>query len=252
VASGAAVVNNRGDIRAEGHGTGRRRRYRDCKSKNSLQNSHLCQIKHLRTHASGDYSNFRSQNTAYAGYRTAAYLRTLIHVGFLHSLLARFHSQPGRRDTYTSELTGMSESSSQRDESSIRILSVTNDPRERDQLKSLAEFYGWNTVFARDHVVAAQILRTEPFPIVICDRDTLNTDWRHAFETLLRPDRFKCLILCSAVDDDYLWQDVIHHGGYDVIRKPIDEDQAVRAIQFAWAFWKTVLAKHHPRRATQE
>jgi CheY-like chemotaxis protein len=195
---------------------------------------------------------FSLANTAPAGYRTVARLRRLIHVGFFHSLLASLRPQPGRTDPDSTEPMGMRESISWHDETSIRILSVTNDSRERDQLKSLADFYGWNTVFARDYIIAASILRTEPFPIVICDRDNLNTDWRHAFETLLRPDKFKCLILCSTVDDDYLWQDVIHHGGYDVIRKPIDEDQAVRAIQFAWAFWKTVLAKHHPRRVTQE
>jgi DNA-binding NtrC family response regulator len=173
-------------------------------------------------------------------------------VSRLQTLLSKLHLQPGPTDSAIFRTVNTSVSAAPHDESSAKILAVTMDRHQRDQLNSLADSHGWNLVIAPDHLIAAEMLKTETFPIILCDRDTLNTDWRQAFRILLHPDRFKCLILCSAVDDDYLWQDVIHHGGYDVIRKPIDEDQAVRAIHFAWAFWKTVLAKHHPRRMTQE
>ena len=63
-------------------------------------------------------------------------------------------------------------------------------------------------------------------------------DWRDALQ-LLASSRPDCsIILTSSVNDEYLWDEVIHKGGYDVLAKPLQEDQTVRAVNLAWSYSK--------------
>jgi DNA-binding NarL/FixJ family response regulator len=123
--------------------------------------------------------------------------------------------------------------------SGIQVLAITRDRRSQERLKSLAAFYGWELAISPSYRSAATP-EYHSIPIVVCDDGDLDLNWREAFETFLKVDRSKCIILCSNSDDDHLWQNVIRCGGYDVVCKPIREEQMVRAIQFAWRFWKTV------------
>jgi FixJ family two-component response regulator len=69
--------------------------------------------------------------------------------------------------------------------------------------------------------------------IVLFDRDLPAVDWRQAIGKL---SNGHCrVILASFVADDYLWEEIIHCGGYDVIAKPFRGDEVVHMIQFAWA-----------------
>jgi hypothetical protein len=127
--------------------------------------------------------------------------------------------------------------------SSIRILAISQDRGCLERLTGLADIYDWDLSSCANCARAAALLETEPVPIVFCDRDILEIPWRDAVDILLRSDRSRCIILCSKRDDDHLWQEATRCGGYDVVRKPIQEEQVVRTVDFAWAFWKTV----HPR-----
>ena len=74
--------------------------------------------------------------------------------------------------------------------------------------------------------------------VILCDRDLPGVDWRHALEKLAasRPD---CpIVLTSSVNDEYLWDEVVHTGGYDVLSKPLQEDLTVRAVNLAWSYSK--------------
>ena len=43
--------------------------------------------------------------------------------------------------------------------------------------------------------------------------------------------------MTSPVNDGYLWGEVIRRGGYDVLAKPLEEDQTVRFVNLAWSLW---------------
>jgi CheY-like chemotaxis protein len=122
----------------------------------------------------------------------------------------------------------------------IRVLAITRDSGCLERLKDLAKFYSWDIFLCPTFECAEEVFASETVPIVLCDRDTLNIDWREAFERIIGTDRSRCVILCSTADDNSLWQEVIRRGGYDVVRKPVREEQLVRAIQFAWAFWLAI------------
>jgi FixJ family two-component response regulator len=76
---------------------------------------------------------------------------------------------------------------------------------------------------------------SQPARVVLCDRDLPGVDWRMAVQQLAGGQNRRCVILASPVVDDYLWEEVIHLGGYDVLAKPFRKRDVVQAIEFAWA-----------------
>jgi hypothetical protein len=132
--------------------------------------------------------------------------------------------------------------------SDIKLVAISHDRGYQERLKEMAEFYGWELFLCSNCRGAESILRTESVPIVLCDRDTLGVCWRDAFQIFLSADRSRCVVLCSNTDDDYLWQEVIRCGGYDVVHKPLREEQVVRTVKFAWSFWKALHFSSIPKR----
>jgi hypothetical protein len=132
--------------------------------------------------------------------------------------------------------------------SSVTLLSISKDRASQERLKNLAELYGWDLFLCPTCESAASLLNSKNIPIVLFDHDRLDMNWRDAFQLSLTADPFRCVFLCSKSDDNRLWREVIRFGGYDMIRKPICEEQVVPAIQFALAFWKTIHTPPVPRR----
>jgi hypothetical protein len=133
--------------------------------------------------------------------------------------------------------------------SDIKLVAISHDRRCQERLNEMAESYGWELFLCSNCKGAESVLRTESVPIVLCDRDTLGIYWRDALRIFLGSDRSRCVVLFSNADDDYLWQEVIRCGGYDVVHKPLREEQVVRTVKFAWSFWKA-LQSAQPQSAT--
>jgi FixJ family two-component response regulator len=83
-------------------------------------------------------------------------------------------------------------------------------------------------------VVAKQLI----VPVILLDRDWPETEWRIAVEKLAALPQGACVILMSGVADDYLWQELIRRGGYDVLAKPLRTDDAARALKLALSHWR--------------
>jgi FixJ family two-component response regulator len=45
-----------------------------------------------------------------------------------------------------------------------------------------------------------------------------------------------CVILVSGVLDERLWAEVVGHGGYEVLAKPLQAEQAIRVIKLALSY----------------
>jgi FixJ family two-component response regulator len=41
------------------------------------------------------------------------------------------------------------------------------------------------------------------------------------------------------VVDTYLWNEVVRTGGFDVLSKPLREDDVVRAVRLAFSYWNS-------------
>jgi DNA-binding NarL/FixJ family response regulator len=73
--------------------------------------------------------------------------------------------------------------------------------------------------------------------IILFDRDVAGQDWREFVTSFAAASPRACIMLISPVTDDYLWNEVVSNGGYEVLRKPLREDEVSRAVRMAWSYW---------------
>ena len=121
----------------------------------------------------------------------------------------------------------------------ITILAVLAEEQDRNTLKASSQRYGWNAHIADSYLEARQLLTRTQAPIVLCDRDVQDQDWWSMVEGLSSGGNHACIFLVSKVADDYLWNEVVRRGGYDVISKPLREDELERAAKLAWTYWSS-------------
>jgi FixJ family two-component response regulator len=113
----------------------------------------------------------------------------------------------------------------------LSVLAILTSPADRAQLQSIFEKAGWRIIFAG----GIEETTNHAMPIVLFDRDLPGADWRQAIQQLSASQHPRKVILASFVADDYLWEEVIHFGGYDILPKPFRESEVLHTMQFAWA-----------------
>jgi hypothetical protein len=77
-------------------------------------------------------------------------------------------------------------------------------------------------------------LRGNDTPVVICERDLADGNWKlvlNGFDGLPMPPN---LIVTSRLADDELWAEVLNLGGYDVLAQPFDTEEVYRIVFLAW------------------
>lgn len=74
-------------------------------------------------------------------------------------------------------------------------------------------------------------------PVILYDRDVPGAEWRTAIRSLAASPHRACVILMSGVVDDYLRQELIRRGGYEVLLKPLRADNISRMIKLALSYW---------------
>ncbi|MGI8743996.1 MAG: response regulator [Bryobacteraceae bacterium] len=130
----------------------------------------------------------------------------------------------------------------------VRILAVMPNNSDGVALSQIAKRAQWHFELTESCESAIDKLSDQNFAIVLCDRDVPGSNWRDAVQTLAAKAPRTCVILTSPVNDDYLWQEVIERGGYDVLTKPFQEERVVRAVRFAWSCWKSDLTRAQAQR----
>jgi DNA-binding NtrC family response regulator len=126
----------------------------------------------------------------------------------------------------------------------VKLVAITQNPDDAETLRQIAAGYGWriSTVGSSDAAIA--LLKKQPTPLVICDRDISGEAWRDVLAKVAALPQAVCVLLASRVVDDYLWNQVIRHHGYDVVVKPFQPEQLRRAVTFAWS-WRGWAHRHY-------
>jgi DNA-binding NtrC family response regulator len=122
-------------------------------------------------------------------------------------------------------------------EEALGILAITHSDSVRATVARIADRPNWHLSLCGTCDEALGLLATLQFPIVLYDRELDGLDWRNAIQCLAKAAPSTCILLASPVVDDYLWQEVVQHGGYDVLTKPLKEDAVVHAIDQALLYW---------------
>jgi CheY-like chemotaxis protein len=120
-----------------------------------------------------------------------------------------------------------------------RVLVITVSAWDQTFYRSLRAQGEWDMVITQSVPDALGLLTTEAFPIVLCDRDLPGWDWREVLTRIVESSPRSCFLLTSRVSDEYLWREVVMHGGYDVVAKPLADRIVIQSLQRAWYYWKT-------------
>ena len=120
----------------------------------------------------------------------------------------------------------------------FHALLVTPLEDDLHALHELCPQMNWQLDLARSVAEArSRMVRLGPPPIIICERDLPDGNWRILFqeaETLPHPPRF---VVCSRLADEYLWAEVLNLGGFDVLAKPFEAREVNHVIQCACDSW---------------
>ena len=115
----------------------------------------------------------------------------------------------------------------------LTVLAMTASGSDDALLREILAGPSWELRLSNDLEDAIAFLDSRAAAIVLFDRDLPGANWRATVRRLA--SEHSRVILASFVADDYLWEEVIHCGGYDVLAKPLREDEVIHMIQFAWA-----------------
>jgi DNA-binding NtrC family response regulator len=121
--------------------------------------------------------------------------------------------------------------------SRVPIVALVVGERDRYILSSISGQEPLDVHFAESCAEAQAVANQLTAPVILFDRNWPGTEWKPAVEKLAASAHRPCVILMSGVADDYLFQEVVRRGGYDVLPKPLRADNAARIVKLALSYW---------------
>jgi DNA-binding NtrC family response regulator len=121
----------------------------------------------------------------------------------------------------------------------ITVIGLISSEVDRRLLAGICSRSRWNLLFVHTCEEARIALHKLKAPVVLCDRDLPGREWRGTVGDLASSPHRACIILVSGVVDTYLWNEVVRTGGFDVLSKPLREDEVIRAVRLAWSYWNS-------------
>jgi DNA-binding NtrC family response regulator len=85
---------------------------------------------------------------------------------------------------------------------------------------------------------AIGLLARHEIQVVVCDRDVEPTAWLDLLEEVSPSPNAPLIIVTSRLADERLWGQVLNHGGWDVLAKPLRPAEAKYIIESAWRHWQ--------------
>ena len=109
-------------------------------------------------------------------------------------------------------------------------------PAREDRLSLSVAFAdsGWILVFAGNLGEALAVLQSILVGVVLCDtRLTGGHTWRELMSEMLNMEAAPPLILADRLADECLWVEALTLGVYDLLAKPFDPKEVLRAVNTA-------------------
>lgn len=106
-------------------------------------------------------------------------------------------------------------------------------------LQALLQGTRWMPIQAANWSDMVKLARQVDAPVVLCDHDLPGVEWPKGVPQLVSASNTPCLILLSDVSDPYLWDELVRHGGFDVLTRPFQREQVLAMLDFAYTHWRT-------------
>ena len=123
--------------------------------------------------------------------------------------------------------------------SRITIVSLLLGEQDRSLIADICYRNEWEVYFAKTCDEGRQVVDQLKPQIILFDRDLADGNWRLVVSAFTASSGGSCTLLISKVADDYLWNEVVCNGGYDLLRKPLREEEVLRAVKFARSYWNS-------------
>lgn len=91
----------------------------------------------------------------------------------------------------------------------------------------------WRVSCACSYSQARALLGRTTVKVVICDRDLPDGSWKDILAELFHLPVQPKLIVISRHADELLWAEVLNLGGYDVLSKPLAEQELLWSVTVA-------------------
>jgi DNA-binding NtrC family response regulator len=122
-------------------------------------------------------------------------------------------------------------------DSPVHVLAVTDQPAERQNLRSLTANTQWRFHEADSINSAIQTIIAHDIGVVITACQLPDGNWVDFLECLRTRRNGPRLIIYSPAADTRFWADVLSMGGYDVLATPFDREEVLRAAYIGWLSW---------------
>jgi DNA-binding response OmpR family regulator len=119
------------------------------------------------------------------------------------------------------------------------VVAVLRSPQDREAVSDCAQAIGWKLKLLETVDQALSVPASEAVALIIVDRDLSEHDWRSSVQSLANTVSTPCVLLASSVVDPYLFQELVKHGGFDVVPKPIQSKELVRLGRLAFRYWRS-------------
>jgi DNA-binding response OmpR family regulator len=111
----------------------------------------------------------------------------------------------------------------------FRVLSVSPMPQDHLMLRHALDAGLWQVLAVATRRGALGRLRANTVSVIVCESVLEDGTWRDLLEYTRACADAPPLIVTSRLADEHLWSEVLNLGGYDVLAKPLS-DQEVRHV----------------------
>jgi len=120
-------------------------------------------------------------------------------------------------------------------ESCAGVLSVSEFQTDHTALRRILDDTPWRLTTAGScHEAFQKLCRNYPL-VVFTDSSLPDGTWKEVLEAIARFKRpYSFLVVTSRQADDRLWSEVLHLGGYDVLSKPLVDEDVRRVLDSVW------------------
>ena len=120
----------------------------------------------------------------------------------------------------------------------VELLLVSQFEDDHQQLQRIIRHSNWRLHRAGSQAEALESLRENCTPVVICESELPDGSWKEMHSELRQLPQPPSLVVTSRLADERLWSEVLNLGAYNVLAKPLDQQEVFHVVSLAWLFWK--------------
>lgn len=119
----------------------------------------------------------------------------------------------------------------------LTVLSVSGNQQDHDALRRMIE-PSWTLRQSLSLKEARGELRNHRFAILFCDQDSMPDAWKSLHHHATPDGSPPFVVVASRLADASLWAEALNLGAWDVVAKPLDEQEVLRVLDIALTRWK--------------